>query len=105
MDDRTLDTINGPKNPKKEEIVSWRTVIITFVWAILIPYTLIYFVVRGVDSGYWGGKSGHVSGNEFMVWFMGKFHLVIIGTFLSSIVFVLMLLAKCYEEFQNRVLK
>lgn len=105
MGEQTLDTINRPKNPKKEEIVSWRTVIITFVWTILIPYTLIYFVVRGVDSGYWGGKPGYVSGNEFMVWILGKFHILLIGTVLSTIIFLFMFVVKLYDEIKNKILK
>jgi uncharacterized membrane protein YgaE (UPF0421/DUF939 family) len=108
MDDKPIDEHIKRKSKKKKKKnaykpLSWGAVIFYFVLGVLLPCAFIFFVVKGVDSGYWGGRPGYVSGSGVMVWFIGKLHLIIVGTAVSVIVFIIMLITKIYDEIKAKL--
>ncbi len=103
--DVDVKTKKKSKKKKKSKSVSWGAIIFLFVVGVLIPCCFIYLVVEGVDSGYWGGEPGYVRGNRFMVWVMDRFHIVIIGTGLSSVFFLILLFIKLFETIEAKLKK
>jgi hypothetical protein len=87
---------------KKNIKITWFNVLFIFVTAFAIPVIFIYFAVQGIDSGYFGGRPGYVSGSGILVWLVERLHIMIIGSFFGFFAFLSILILKTHQLIKGR---
>ena len=86
---------------KKNKRISWANVLSVFVIGFALPVVFIYFAAQGIDSGYFGGRPGYVSGDGILVWLVERLHIVIIGSFFGFFAFLAVLVLKIHQLFRG----
>lgn len=82
--------------------IKWTHVLLVFIIGFALPVLLIYLAARGIDSGYFGGKPGFVSGEGILVWFVKRLHILIIGGFFGFFAFLIILVLKIHQLFWDK---
>ncbi|MDG1332323.1 MAG: hypothetical protein P8P74_08325 [Crocinitomicaceae bacterium] len=82
--------------------IKWTHVLLVFLIGVALPALFIYLAAQGIDSGYFGGKPGYVSGDGVLIWLVERLHVVIITGFFGFFAFLIILVLKVHQLFWDK---